>query len=158
MLGLAVLSALYFSQARDVKRLREWAGRAPERDAEARARVAAATRPGRPARARPPPPLRPRPSSPRTRAPATPAAPPANSGAAAPAAEPATAKPATAQPATSQPATAPAGHGQLQAATDEERHRHARQDAGAHGGRCRRREARRLHCRSRTPTRPTPAT
>jgi hypothetical protein len=31
VLGLAVLSALYFSQARDVKRLREWAGRAPER-------------------------------------------------------------------------------------------------------------------------------
>lgn len=30
-MGLAVLSALYFSQARDVKRLREWAGRAPER-------------------------------------------------------------------------------------------------------------------------------
>jgi hypothetical protein len=29
--GLAVLSTLYFSQARDVKRLREWAGRAPER-------------------------------------------------------------------------------------------------------------------------------
>lgn len=29
--GLAVLSAGYFSQARDVKRLREWAGRAPER-------------------------------------------------------------------------------------------------------------------------------
>jgi hypothetical protein len=29
--GLAVLSALYFSQARDIKRLREWAGRAPER-------------------------------------------------------------------------------------------------------------------------------
>ena len=29
--GLAVLSALYFSQARDVRRLREWAGRAPER-------------------------------------------------------------------------------------------------------------------------------
>ena len=34
VLGLAVLSALYFSQARDVKRLREWAGRAPERAAE----------------------------------------------------------------------------------------------------------------------------
>jgi hypothetical protein len=33
VLGLAVLSALYFSQARDVKRLREWAGRAPERTA-----------------------------------------------------------------------------------------------------------------------------
>src|SRR5690554_2858439 len=31
ILGLAVLSALYFSQARDVRRLREWAGRAPER-------------------------------------------------------------------------------------------------------------------------------
>jgi hypothetical protein len=46
VLGLAVLSALYFSQARDVRRLREWAGRAPERDAEARARVAAATSAG----------------------------------------------------------------------------------------------------------------
>jgi hypothetical protein len=34
VVGLAVLSALYFSQARDVKRLREWAGRAPERTAE----------------------------------------------------------------------------------------------------------------------------
>jgi hypothetical protein len=33
--GLAILSALYFSQARDVRRLREWAGRAPERSAEA---------------------------------------------------------------------------------------------------------------------------
>jgi LytR cell envelope-related transcriptional attenuator len=32
--GLAILSALYFSQARDVRRLREWAGRAPERSAE----------------------------------------------------------------------------------------------------------------------------
>jgi hypothetical protein len=31
VVGLGVLSALYFSQARDVKRLREWAGRAPER-------------------------------------------------------------------------------------------------------------------------------
>ena len=46
ILGLAVLSALYFSQARDLKRLRDWAGRAPERDAEARARVAAATAAG----------------------------------------------------------------------------------------------------------------
>jgi hypothetical protein len=33
--GLAILSALYFSQARDVRRLRDWAGRAPERSAEA---------------------------------------------------------------------------------------------------------------------------
>jgi LytR cell envelope-related transcriptional attenuator len=31
VVGLAVLSALYVSQARDVKRLREWAGGAPER-------------------------------------------------------------------------------------------------------------------------------
>lgn len=34
VLGLAVLSALYFSQARDVRRLREWAGRGPERAPE----------------------------------------------------------------------------------------------------------------------------
>jgi len=33
-LGMAILSLLYFSQARDVRRLRDWAGRAPERDAE----------------------------------------------------------------------------------------------------------------------------
>jgi hypothetical protein len=32
--GLAVLALLYFSQARDVRRLREWAGRAPERAGE----------------------------------------------------------------------------------------------------------------------------
>src|SRR5918992_4604815 len=42
IVGLAVLSALYFSQARDVKRLREWAGRAPERSAEDVAQAAAA--------------------------------------------------------------------------------------------------------------------
>src|SRR3954452_1233580 len=34
VVGLAVLSALYFSMARDLRRLREWAGRAPERAAE----------------------------------------------------------------------------------------------------------------------------
>lgn len=34
IVGLAVLSALYFSQARDVRRLRDWAGRAPERTSE----------------------------------------------------------------------------------------------------------------------------
>ena len=34
VLGLAVLALLYFAQAREVKRLREWAGRAPERAAE----------------------------------------------------------------------------------------------------------------------------
>ena len=36
-----MLSLLYFAQAREVKRLREWAGRAPERDAELQERVAA---------------------------------------------------------------------------------------------------------------------
>jgi LytR cell envelope-related transcriptional attenuator len=41
VLGLAVLSLLYFAQAREVKRLREWAGRAPERDADLQARVTA---------------------------------------------------------------------------------------------------------------------
>src|SRR6476620_5481483 len=40
ILGLAVLALLYFAQAREVKRLREWAGRAPERDAELQQRVA----------------------------------------------------------------------------------------------------------------------
>ena len=39
--GLGILSLLYFAQAREVKRLREWAGRAPERAAELEARVAA---------------------------------------------------------------------------------------------------------------------
>jgi uncharacterized membrane protein len=33
-LGLAVLALLTFTQARDLRRLREWAGSAPERDAE----------------------------------------------------------------------------------------------------------------------------
>jgi hypothetical protein len=37
VVGLAVLSALYFSQARDLRRLREWAGRAPDRPGPARA-------------------------------------------------------------------------------------------------------------------------
>src|SRR4051812_4640477 len=35
--GLAILSLLYFAQAREVKRLRDWAGRAPERAAEVEA-------------------------------------------------------------------------------------------------------------------------
>src|SRR5438552_543966 len=47
--GLAVLSALYFSQARDLRRLREWEGRAPERAAEAaeRGQPGVAPLPGR---------------------------------------------------------------------------------------------------------------
>jgi hypothetical protein len=40
ILGLAVLALLYFAQAREVKRLREWAGRAPERAVEQEQRVA----------------------------------------------------------------------------------------------------------------------
>src|SRR4051794_35539910 len=40
--GLGALSLLYFAQAREVKRLREWAGRAPERAAELEARAIAA--------------------------------------------------------------------------------------------------------------------
>ena len=47
VVGLAVLSALYFSQARDVKRLREWAGRAPERSQEQQPVVPPATPAGR---------------------------------------------------------------------------------------------------------------
>jgi hypothetical protein len=39
IIGLAVLALLYFSQAREVKRLREWAGRSPERAQELEARV-----------------------------------------------------------------------------------------------------------------------
>lgn len=39
ILGLAVLAMLYFSQARDVKRLREWAGREPERASEVELRA-----------------------------------------------------------------------------------------------------------------------
>lgn len=39
LVGLAVLAMLYFSQARDVRRLREWAGREPERAAEVELRA-----------------------------------------------------------------------------------------------------------------------
>jgi hypothetical protein len=59
--GLAVLAFLIFQQSRDVRRLREWAGRAPERAleaadasataAEARGEAAGEERPGRFARA-----------------------------------------------------------------------------------------------------------
>ncbi|MDQ3768655.1 MAG: hypothetical protein M3370_04120, partial [Actinomycetota bacterium] len=41
IVGLAVLSLLYFTQAREVKRLREWVGRTPEREAELAARLRA---------------------------------------------------------------------------------------------------------------------
>jgi hypothetical protein len=39
-LGLAILALLYFSQARDLRRLRDWAGRAPERATEGPVRAA----------------------------------------------------------------------------------------------------------------------
>src|SRR3954470_20951635 len=54
--GLAVLSLLYFAQAREVKRLREWAGRAPERAREVEERALAVAEGARPA---PTPPARP---------------------------------------------------------------------------------------------------
>ncbi|HEX7610142.1 MAG TPA: hypothetical protein VF380_05675, partial [Solirubrobacteraceae bacterium] len=42
LLGIAILSLLVFSQAREIKRLREWAGRAPERAVDLEQRVSAA--------------------------------------------------------------------------------------------------------------------
>ncbi len=42
LLGIAVLALLVFSQAREIRRLREWAGRAPERAADMEQRVSAA--------------------------------------------------------------------------------------------------------------------
>lgn len=98
MLGLAVLSALYFSQARDVKRLRDWAGRAPERDAEARSRVAAATSAGQAQQQG-------QPATPRTAQPAA-----TNAGNAAPAPAPAAAQASNA-PAVPVPAGAGAASG-----------------------------------------------
>ena len=41
LVGIAILALLFFSQARELKRLREWAGRAPERAAELEQRVTA---------------------------------------------------------------------------------------------------------------------
>lgn len=82
VVGLAVLSALYFSQARDVKRLREWAGRAPERvDTPLPGRVVAQPVP------KPPVPKPPTPAKPgvATPAAATPAAAAAAAAGAAPA-------------------------------------------------------------------------
>jgi hypothetical protein len=129
VVGLAILSALYFSQARDVKRLREWAGRAPERAEQGTppvpGRVAAqpqrpagpavpgAAQPGPPAVAGAPAPATPGGPKP---APATPGAPkPAPGGPrpAAPAlpgaaAATAAARPAAATAAGARPATATA--------------------------------------------------
>jgi hypothetical protein len=46
-IGLAILAFLLFQQARDIRRLREWAGRAPERATEAAEAVQAAADAGR---------------------------------------------------------------------------------------------------------------
>jgi hypothetical protein len=93
IIGLAVLSALYFSQARDLRRLREWAGRAPERGgatarAQPQARPAATTQ-----------------NAPQPAAPASTGTAPANAPAAA---TPAPAAQATAPAAKASPEPAPA--------------------------------------------------
>ncbi len=95
VLGLAVLSLLYFAQAREVKRLREWAGRAPERAAELEQRVSAEA--ARRAQVVPAP----------TPAPAAAAAAPANGAPAAGPAEAAAAAAAVAGPAEARTSAAP---------------------------------------------------
>jgi hypothetical protein len=89
--GLGILSLLYFAQAREVKRLREWAGRAPERAAELEARVTADAQ----RRVAPAPAVAPRPTAPATPA-AQQAGPPPTPGVAAPATVAAAAAGATA--------------------------------------------------------------
>src|SRR4051795_10427376 len=84
VLGLAILSLLYFAQARELKRLREWAGRAPERAAEMEARVQAEAQ-----RRAAAPPVAAQPAQPAQQPPRpdrAPAAPPAHTPHAAPAA------------------------------------------------------------------------
>jgi hypothetical protein len=100
--GLGVLSLLYFAQAREVKRLRVWAGRAPERAAELEARVQAdAQRRAAELAARPTAPATPAAQQSAAAGPAAPGAAPATAAAAAAGAAggPTTAtKPATATP------------------------------------------------------------
>jgi hypothetical protein len=119
VLGLAILSLLYFAQAREVKRLREWAGRAPERAADVQDRAVAAAqqrviaqpqRPGQPAPAVPPVPgARPAAATPAGQA----------AGAAVPAAAAATAAgAATATPPGQQTSVQPAANGAAQSPPD----------------------------------------
>src|SRR5688500_16670005 len=98
IVGLAILSLLYFAQSREVKRLREWAGRAPERDAELQQRVAEDA-----ARRASGGPVTPAPAAPRPAGANVPA-----TAAAQAAAKPATPAPAPANPATPGTAAAPA--------------------------------------------------
>ena len=105
VIGLAVLSALYISQARDLRRLRDWAGRAPERAAEQAARGVVQPVPGKTVTAVPRPAQQPKPA-------ATPATAAAAGAAAATAGAPAegTAAAGTATaPAGTPPAATPAG-------------------------------------------------
>jgi hypothetical protein len=81
--GLGVLSLLYFAQAREVKRLRTWAGRAPERAAELEARVQADAQRRAAAAQQPPRPAAPVTPAAQQQAPATGAAAPATAAAAA---------------------------------------------------------------------------
>src|SRR3954468_23088010 len=105
ILGLAVLSLLYFAQAREVKRLREWAGRAPERDADLQQRVIADAQRRAQIQATPAPAQRPPAGAPATAA----AQRPGNGGAQPGPAQPgAPGKPAPGQPDVAAPA-APAG-------------------------------------------------
>src|SRR4051794_41648163 len=53
--GLAVLAVLHFANARELKRLREWAGRAPERAQELEERVMTQAEEARRVRAEPQP-------------------------------------------------------------------------------------------------------
>jgi hypothetical protein len=112
VVGLAVLSVLYFSQARDVKRLREWAGRAPER-AEQGTAVAQPT----PGKALPQPQAQQQPQAPQpqaqpqpqpSKAPAVPAAAGAVAAAAQQKQGPAPEAPAAPAPATAGATAAPA--------------------------------------------------
>ena len=130
VVGLAVLAALYFSQARDLKRLREWAGRAPDRDPAAppaapqRVVAQPIPRPGTPVAKPPVPGARPVPRPPGAPVPpGTPAAPPAAPGAApgtpAPPAKPG-GRPVPAQAAAAGAAPAVAGGGPTAPDTDPE--------------------------------------
>src|SRR5689334_6761859 len=113
VIGLAILSALYFSQARDLRRLREWAGRAPERAAEAQP---AGPVPGRVV-AQPQRPPQPGPQ-PGTQVPAATAPPQATP---APAATPAPGTPAPgATPAPATPAGAAPANGEAKPGEDGE--------------------------------------
>jgi hypothetical protein len=102
VLGLAVLSLLYFAQAREVKRLREWAGRAPERAAELEARVQSEAQKRVVAQ-----PIAP--AAPAAQSAATAATPAGQAGKTAPAGAPATAAAAT--QIIKPPAATPAGNG-----------------------------------------------